>query len=53
MAKALLTMRGRMNAQTRDAVREIIKTVVEQIVARLKPNFINAIHGRRKRFVVH
>ena len=50
LAKALLTMRGRMNAQTRDAVREIIKTVVEQIVARLKPNFINAIHGRRNRF---
>ena len=50
LAKALLTMRGRMNAQTREAVREIIKTVVEQIVARLKPNFINAIHGRRNRF---
>lgn len=50
LAKALLTMCGRMNAQTRDAVREIIQTVVEQIVARLKPNFINAIHGRRNRF---
>ncbi|MCG2572522.1 VWA domain-containing protein [Acinetobacter sp. ME22] len=50
LAKALLSMRGRMNSETRDAVREIIRRVVEQIVARLKANFVNSIHGRKHRF---
>ena len=50
LAKALLSMRGRMNAQTREAVRGIIRQVVEQIIARLKPNFVHAIQGRRNRF---
>ena len=50
LAKALLSMRGRMNAQTREAVRDIIRQVVEQIVARLKPNFVHAVQGRRNRF---
>lgn len=50
LAKALLSMRGRMNSETRDAVREIIRRVVEQIVARLKANFVNSIRGRKHRF---
>ena len=50
LAKALLSLRGRMNTETRDAVREIIRRVVEQIVARLKADFVNSIHGRKHRF---
>lgn len=50
LAKALLSMRGRMNSETRDAVRDIIRRVVKQIVARLKANFVNSIHGRKHRF---
>ncbi len=50
LAKALLTVRGRLDANTRDAVRSIIRKVVDEIMARLRQNFINALHGRRNRF---
>lgn len=50
LAKALLTLRGRLNDDTQQAVREIIQKVVADIVARLRPSFINALYGRRNRF---
>lgn len=40
----------RMNKPVK-AVRDIIRQVVEQIVARLKPNFVHAVQGRRNRFI--
>ncbi len=50
LAKTLLSLRGRLSAETRDNVRRIIEQVVNDIVARLRPNFVNAINGRRNRF---
>lgn len=49
LAKALLGMRGRLSANMRDAVREIIQKTVDDITRRLKPDFINALVGRRNR----
>lgn len=50
LAKALLSLRGRMNEQTREAVREIIRKVVDEILRTLKPTFTHALTGRRNRF---
>ncbi len=49
LAKALLGMRGRLSAKMRDAVREIIQKTVDDIIKRLKHDFINALVGRRNR----
>ncbi|MBB4867650.1 Mg-chelatase subunit ChlD [Pseudomonas nitritireducens] len=50
LAKALLSVRGRLGADTRDAVRRLIAQVVEEILQRLRNTFTNALHGRRNRF---
>ena len=50
LAKALLSVRGRLSADTRDAVRQLIAKVVEEILQRLRSRFTNALNGRRNRF---
>ncbi|KAF1072123.1 MAG: hypothetical protein GAK45_00301 [Pseudomonas citronellolis] len=50
LARALLSVRGRLGAQTREAVRSIVRAVVEEILQRLRNPFSNALHGRRNRF---
>lgn len=50
LAKTLLTLRGRMDAETRDAVRGIIQKVVDEIIAKIKPSFTQALIGRKNRF---
>ncbi|WDF99127.1 VWA domain-containing protein [Pectobacterium carotovorum subsp. carotovorum] len=50
LAKALLSLRGRMNEETREAVRGIIRKVVDEILRTLRPTFTNALTGRRNRF---
>jgi Mg-chelatase subunit ChlD len=50
LARTLLRMRGRMNAATLDAVRTVIRKVVEDITRTLRNDFVNALHGRRNRF---
>ena len=50
LARALLGMRGRLGADMRDAVREVIRKVMEDITRRLRPQFVNALTGRRNRF---
>jgi len=49
LAKALLGMRGRLSAQMRDAVREVIRKTVDEITRKLKNDFVNALVGRRNR----
>ncbi len=49
LAKALLGMRGRLSAQMRDAVREVIQKTVDEITRQLKHDFVNALTGRRNR----
>lgn len=50
LARTLLGLRGRLSAEVRDAVREVIRKVVEEINRRLRPQFVNALAGRRNRF---
>ncbi|WP_405078685.1 VWA domain-containing protein [Pectobacterium carotovorum] len=50
LAKALLSLRGRMNEETREAVRDIIRKVVDEILRTLRLTFTNALTGRRNRF---
>lgn len=50
LAKTLLQMRGRMNAATLEAVRSVIRKVVEDITRNLRQDFVNALQGRRNRF---
>lgn len=49
-AKAILSMRGKLNAEMRDAIRELIKKVVEQLMQRIRPRFLQAFQGHRNRF---
>ncbi|MGA3979220.1 VWA domain-containing protein [Ralstonia nicotianae] len=49
LTKALLGLRGRLSAQMRDAVREVIQKTVDEITHRLKNEFVNALVGRRNR----
>lgn len=49
LAKALLGLRGRLSADMRDAVREVIQKTVDEITRKLKNDFVNAIVGRRNR----
>ncbi len=49
LAKALLSMRGRLSNDMRDAVRGIIQKTVDDITRRLKNDFVNALVGRRNR----
>lgn len=50
LARTLLGLRGRLSAEVKDAVRDIIRKVVEDINRRLRPQFVNALVGRRNRF---
>lgn len=50
LAKTLLSLRGRMDSDTRDTVKAIISKVVQDILQQLRPAFINAIQGKRNRF---
>lgn len=50
LARTLLGLRGRLSAEVRDAVQEIIRKVVDDINRRLRPQFVNALVGRRNRF---
>lgn len=50
LARTLLGMRGRLSSTMRDAVRSVIHQVVQDITRRLRPQFVNALHGRRNRF---
>jgi len=50
LAKTLLSLRGRLRPETRDAVKAIIRKVVEEITRQLRTEFQNAFHGRRNRF---
>lgn len=50
LARTLLGMRGRLSAEMLDAVRSVIKKVVEDITRRLRAEFVNALVGRRNRF---
>lgn len=50
LARTLLGMRGRISGAMLDAVRSVIAEVVRDITRRLRPQFVNAIHGRRNRF---
>lgn len=49
LAKALLGMRGRLSANMRDAVREVIAKTVDEITRKLKNEFVDALVGRRNR----
>lgn len=49
LARTLLRRRGRMNAATLDAVRGVIRAVVDEITRTLRSDFVNALHGRRNR----
>ena len=50
LARTLLGMRGRIGGDMLDAVRTVIQRVVEEITRRLRPQFVNALIGRRNRF---
>lgn len=47
LARALLGMRGRMSPELQLAARSLIRRVVEQITARLRPRLVQALQGRR------
>ena len=49
LASALLRVRGRLDAKLEAGMRVVIAKVVEQIVAKLKLSFTNAVMGRRDR----
>lgn len=49
LARTLLRRRGRMNAATLDAVRSVIRKVVDQITRTLRSDFVQALQGRRNR----
>ena len=49
-AKALLSMRGKMNADMREAIKELIAKVVDEMLRQIRPQFVQAIQGRRNRF---
>ena len=50
LARTLLGLRGRISADVKDAVSEVIRKVVDDITRRLRPQFVNALTGRRNRF---
>ncbi|MFU8925843.1 VWA domain-containing protein [Acinetobacter puyangensis] len=50
IAKALLSMRGKLSAEMRDAIRELIAKVVDELLQKIRPQFLQALQGRRNRF---
>lgn len=49
-AKALLSMRGRLSPEVKDAIRELIRKVVEELLQKIRTQFLHALQGRRNRF---
>lgn len=49
LVKALLRNRGRLDPATAAGVRRLIATVVEDIIARLRPTFTTSLTGSRQR----
>lgn len=50
VAKALLSMRGRLSADMKEAIRELIQKVVEELLQKIRTQFLQALQGRRNRF---
>lgn len=50
LAASLLRMRGRLDAATAEGMRVLIKKVIDDIVARLRPRFMSALTGVRHRY---
>lgn len=50
VAKALLSMRGRMSPEMKEAIRVLIAKVVAEMLEKIRPNFLQALQGRRNRF---
>ena len=50
LAKTLMSLRGRMSDDTREAVKEVIRKVVDDILRQLRATFRQSITGRRNRF---
>jgi Mg-chelatase subunit ChlD len=50
LARSLLSMRGKLRADVLEAVRKVIRRSVEEIVQKLRQDFVNALTGRRNRF---
>lgn len=48
--KLLLSMRGQLSPEVTDALRTLIDQVVQQLLAQLRPQFQQALSGRRCRF---
>ncbi|AWL29844.1 VWA domain-containing protein [Acinetobacter defluvii] len=49
-AKALLSMRGRLSAEAKEAVRDVIRQVVEELLQKIRTQFLQSLQGRRNRF---
>ncbi|WP_416202414.1 VWA domain-containing protein [Acinetobacter sp. ANC 3832] len=50
VAKALLSMRGRLSVDMKEAIRELIQKVVEELLQKIRTQFLQALQGRRNRF---
>lgn len=50
LAKTLMSLRGQMNEETRDAVKTIIRQVVDDILRQIQNSFRQSLTGRRNRF---
>lgn len=50
VAKVLLSMRGRLSAQMKLAIRDLIAQVVAEMLEKIRPQFLQAFQGRRNRF---
>nr|WP_282557662.1 VWA domain-containing protein [Providencia burhodogranariea] len=50
LAKTLLSLRGKMNEEMRDAVKNVIRKVVDDILSQMRNQFRQALTGRRNRF---
>ena len=50
VAKALLSLRGRLSAEMKDAIRSLIAEVVEDMLQKIRPQFMQSLQGRRHRF---
>ncbi|AOA59838.1 VWA containing CoxE family protein [Acinetobacter larvae] len=50
VAKALLSLRGRLNSEMKQAIRELIAKVVADLLQQIRPKFLQSLQGRRHRF---
>lgn len=50
LAKTFMSLRGKMNEDTRDAVKNIIRKVVDDILSQMRNQFRQALTGRKNRF---